>query len=300
MSRPHVVVRIHDGSTVTIAPGAMIGRSRAAALWLADPRISEVHATVSLRGDALHLLATRTPFVVDGVPTDDVVLERGLVVHLVDGVTLEVERVDLPSTVVALRLAAMPPRVLLAPVYSVVTDGMVDLSASWVEGAAAWVVSTSQGWVLRTAAGEVTDLEPGAHLSIGSVPIEVLGLPIEMAGSSATVAVGGLDPMVVELHFDVVHLRPQRRAPYTLTGNPARLVCGAAAFQSPVEWQLLAREVWPDGAEEASLRKRFDATLAILRRKLREAGIREDLVTSDKAGRYWLRLNRRDRVDDKQ
>ncbi len=49
---------------------------------LDDPRISEAHALLSLRGGALHLLSLRRMIAVDGKPVSGVELRRGLVVAL--------------------------------------------------------------------------------------------------------------------------------------------------------------------------------------------------------------------------
>ena len=48
--RPAVHLRLPDGRTAVLGHGDLIGRLESAALPLADPRISEAHAMVSLRG----------------------------------------------------------------------------------------------------------------------------------------------------------------------------------------------------------------------------------------------------------
>ena len=70
-------VRLPDGSARELRPGDIIGRMRGAALCLDDPRISEAHALVSLRGSTLRLLALRGRMSVDGKPRSDAVLEPG-------------------------------------------------------------------------------------------------------------------------------------------------------------------------------------------------------------------------------
>ena len=53
--QPCVVFRGPDGQRHRVPHGGVIGRLSGAALVLRDPRVSEAHAMVSLRGGALHL-----------------------------------------------------------------------------------------------------------------------------------------------------------------------------------------------------------------------------------------------------
>jgi len=50
MSRALVWIRLPDGSLVALGHGDFIGRVWTAALVLDDPRVSEGHAMISLRG----------------------------------------------------------------------------------------------------------------------------------------------------------------------------------------------------------------------------------------------------------
>ena len=79
---PTIVFRLPDGTTAALGHGDVIGRLESAALHLSDPRISEAHAMVSLRGGALKLVALRGRLVVDGAALRDVELVPGLVVQL--------------------------------------------------------------------------------------------------------------------------------------------------------------------------------------------------------------------------
>ncbi len=114
-------VRLGDGSLRTLGHGDFIGRLWTAALVIDDPRISEAHALVSLRGAALRLLALRGRFLVDGASSTDVRLHAGLLVTLAEGVVLEVVRVFIPRTVLALQGPGMPAQ-LLQGVVSIVAE----------------------------------------------------------------------------------------------------------------------------------------------------------------------------------
>lgn len=63
--------RLPDDRLVDAAPGDILGRLPTAAVRLNDPRISEAHALVSLRGRTLRLLALRGRFAVAGGVTSD-------------------------------------------------------------------------------------------------------------------------------------------------------------------------------------------------------------------------------------
>jgi hypothetical protein len=63
-----------------LRPGDIVGRMPTAALQLNDPRVSEAHGLVSLRGYRLRLLSLRGRFAVAGRPTTDLELEPGLVI----------------------------------------------------------------------------------------------------------------------------------------------------------------------------------------------------------------------------
>ena len=66
----------------------------------------------------------------------------------------------------------------------------------------------------------------------------------------------------------------------------------------PVAWESIAASVWPDGDDRNALRRRWDVHLGRLRAKLRETGIREDLVRTDGKGNLELVLGPGDTVED--
>lgn len=95
-------LRAPDGSLAVLGPGDIIGRTAIAALRINDPRISEAHALVSLRGTSLKLLALRGRFFIDHTPQLEVELRSGLVVLLAQDLAIEVVEVSLPHEVLGL------------------------------------------------------------------------------------------------------------------------------------------------------------------------------------------------------
>ena len=89
------------GEDHVVGHGDLIGRTPTAAVVLDDPRVSEAHAIVSLRKDELRLLALRRLVLVEGKPTEEVVLRPGLAITIVDGLVLTVAQVHAPAAVLA-------------------------------------------------------------------------------------------------------------------------------------------------------------------------------------------------------
>ena len=105
------------------------------------------------------------------------------------------------------------------------------------------------------------------------------------AGADATRARGAFHhPLRVVAHFDTVHVTREGGAPLVLSGISARILSELVVFDGPVAWDIVAREVWNDGADPTQLRRKWDVNLARLRAKLRDADIRDDLVRSDGTG----------------
>ena len=100
------------------------------------------------------------------------------------------------------------------------------------------------------------------------------------------------------MRYDTVHIHRDAAPTLTLDGIIARIVSDLATAGVPMGWQVLSAELWPGEADLAILRRNWDAALARLRKKLREARIRADLVRADRSGNFELFLARGDRVDD--
>lgn len=94
MTRRALRLRLPDGSVLDVGPEAVLGRSSAATVRLADPRVSTVHAEISWREEGPLLLARGGRLLVGGAPVEQVLLAPGLVVALAPGVHVVVEAVD--------------------------------------------------------------------------------------------------------------------------------------------------------------------------------------------------------------
>jgi hypothetical protein len=278
--------------------GDIVGRLSTAALPIDDARISEAHAMISLRERELKLIRLRGGLAFEGKPVNELTLRPGLEVVLAAGIALHVESLHLPSSVLGLvgeRLA----RQVLPPVASLVAGEGVRLLGGYVQDAGAWVWCTGSAWRLRV--GEhVASLAPGDRFEVGGETIRAVEIPLEAAGGAATHAVGGVEsPLRIEANFDTVQIHREGAAALVLGGTHARIVSELVALAGPAHWKVIAGLLWPDAAEPESLRSRFDVALSRLRRKLREARIRTDLVHTDGAGQVELLLYPHDRVADR-
>lgn len=291
-------------SRVTVHPGDVIGRLATANLVIADPRISEAHALVSLRNRSLRLMALRGALTVDGRDVDSVTLAPGLRVELADGVSLTVEAVELPTHSLVLCGAAQGPIELGASTYSLLPAtgaeaGSLRLVAGRVPDAAAHLwYSGSRLWI----SPRNQDAEPiqiGARWVIDGCALRVIQAPLDGIDDTVTGAPGGAPRagLVIVARYTTVHV--QRRAQTAvITGKPANLVSELVRFGGkPVPWELLARQIWGEREREL-LRDNFDATRSRLRRQLRDLQVREDLVGLDGSGNVELVLYPDDRVVD--
>jgi len=117
---------------------------------------------------------------------------------------------------------------------------------------------------------------------------------VSVALSGTVTTSGGLmdEPLRMIAWYDSVEIHLNGQADIVvIAGIGARILSELIAFEGPVEWQLLANEVWGDAGDLGELRHRWDAALARLRAKLKESGVRPDLLRSKGAG--FVQLVRR-------
>ncbi len=291
-------LRLPSGDVVELLPGDLIGRTSTAALRLDDPRVSEAHALISLRGGELHLLSLRRLVAVDGKPVSSAVLRAGLVIALAEAVELTVEAVHLPGTLPALEGEGLDRR-LLRSVASIFVGPPLEVVARYDPGAQAHLWLTDSAWRLQIAGQPRRPVDEGDEFLVGGHLLRLVGVPIHSAGQTPTRIEGGvLTPLWIVARFDSAHIHRAEHAPLVLGGRGARLLSELVAFGGPVAWQVLASEVWPEAADPDVLRHRLDVNLGRLRSRLREAGIRADLVRSDGAGQVELVLCQGDTVED--
>lgn len=293
-----VQVQLSSGSTYVLGPGDVIGRMAAAALHLDDPRISEAHAMVSLRGDALQLLALRGRFSVEGVPRAEVTLRPGLRVALARGLELEVQTIVLPEQVLALEGDDLPRQVLQG-VHSLFSAPHARLESGFHGDADAWFWSVQGVWRLQSPSGSTRLLLPGDQLQLGGKCFTLVAVPVQALAVGVTCTDGAIAaPLRIHTHFDTVHIHQESRVPLAIDGLHARLLSELVAFGGPVDWQVLAGELWQEAADLPRIRRRLDVTVSRLRMRLRDAGVRPDLVRATGAGQFELFLHERDSVID--
>lgn len=293
---PHVVVRVSDGSLHRLVPGDLIGRVWSAALTIEDARVSEAHALVSLRDGALVLLALRRLLRVDGREARQVVLAPGRVVDLADGVSLVVEAVELPETVLALEGAGLGRRILSGASF-LRLGSPPQLLPRYAPDARVHLWSYGAGWRYRVDGGEALDLVAGLEFVVGGSVFRAVEVRLREASRNGT-EVGTDVPLRIVARHVTVHVHREGLPICVLAGVPGRIVSELVVMGVPVSWDVLAAQIWPDEEDRGVLRRRWDVHLGRLRSKLREACIREDLVRPDGRGNLELVLAPRDVVED--
>jgi hypothetical protein len=287
-----------DGSQRDLAPGDLVGRLWSAALHLDDGRISEAHAMVSLRGSVLCLLALRGRFTVDGTPRNQATLAAGQTIHVAPDLALQVARVRLPERVLALEGEGLPRRVL-SGACSLRVRPAPSLTAGFDGAAPAQLWNTGTGWSLRLE-GRTRALGPGDRFTLEGRSFQAVAVDPGVASAQPTRGAGAFTPPITLIaEFDRVRILREAEPAVTLSGVSARILSELVAFDGPVSWEVLAREIWTDGADTDRLRRRWDVGLARLRSRLREAGVRDDLVSSMGTGMVGLVRHANDVFEDR-
>jgi len=292
-------VRLRFGTDLVrdLHPGDIIGRNASCALAVTDPRISEAHAMVSLRGSALRLMALRGRFAVGEKTLTELELVPRLRIELARGLEIFVEEIGLPAEVLAIEGEHLP-RQILAGVCSLRHKLRPELVPGFSSDADALFFSDGHTWFSRIE-GEDRPLVAGDTVLCGGGEYRAVSVALAASGQAVTVVTGRVDePLELLVRYDTVHIRPGSRPSLVLDGLLARIVSELAVIGLPVAWDALARDIWPDDADLASLRRRWDTSIARLRKKLRDAGIRPDLVRADGTGNFEILLEADDRIDD--
>ena len=296
MPLSNAVIRLPSGHSVTVVPGDLVGRIRSAACRIADPRVSEAHALVSLRGAELRLVALRGALRVDDHAEDEVALQAGQAIELAPGVQIVVSTVQLPDRVLALSVDEAAPLELLAAVYSLVRSPEPEFVARFVATSPLRVWSTADGWQAQVEDRAPVTIRGGERWSVTGLTVSVTELAVGAIGAEATVR-GGQNLRLVVRH-PIVHIHRDRRESVAIDGLPARILTELAAMGVPAEWTHVAGELWPQVQDRLQLRTLWDRTRQRLKNRLREAGVREDLVRSDGTGNVELFLRPGDTVED--
>lgn len=293
-----MLLRLPDGREQWVGHGAIVGRLVSSDVYLDDAAVSEAHALVSLRGGAFRMLALRGRLAVGGQLVKDVGLSPDTDIQLTPRHTLRVVAVHLPRAMLALQGDGLA-RQALAASSSLLTRPRLQLWPHFREDAAAWIWSNGVEWSLRLAGEEAPrPLRDGDCFTVDGVALTTSLLSLEGAGGATTVgSVLEVEPLVIEARYDVVHIRRGGVLTVTLSGKPANLVSELVMMGGTAKWEVVAGEVWP-GADREVLRKNFDVVMVRLRQKLREGGVRPDLVRPLGTGVVELVLHASDQVVD--
>ncbi len=298
--RIHVRLRLPDASEVSLAPGDVIGRMARAALRIQDPRISEAHALVSLRGAELRLLALRGRLGVEGKPRTEVKLVPGVRVVLGAYLPLVVTEVSLPPEVPILSINSGAASIDVpldgvfalhpSPPYLVSGFDPQALATLWPGDEGAWV---------RPPDAPDRLLRAGERVRIGDLDVGLTLAASAVLDHGATLDGGRSDiALRLVLHYDTVHVHASDGSSVVIDGLAARLVCELAQLATPVAWSALAPTLWPGEDDLGVLRQRWDKTTSRLRKRLIEGRLRHDLVRASHAGLVELFLGPEDRVED--
>lgn len=286
-----------DGRIATLTPGDIVGRTWSAALRIDDPHVSEAHAMLSLRGEELVLLSLRRRLYVDGKAADTVALRPGLRVRLAPEVELRVVELSVPGEVLSLSGPGLPPTVL-SGTCSLVFAPQPRLVPGLSPEARAVFWATDERWRVRVGGGSAQELVAGATLRVEGQDFRAGAVALERAAQAAT-RIDHAAPLRVVAHFDTVHIHRGGGAPLVLSGQLARLISELVSVGAPLAWTELAAAQWPQIEDRDQLRRRWDVLLARLRERLRDGGVRPDLVQSTRVGLVELVLQDGDSVEDR-
>lgn len=297
--RAFVRLRLPHGQTAVLGPGDMIGRLATAALQMDDARISEAHAMVSLRGHDLKLLALRGLFAVDGKPLEELCLRPGLTFELARGIALSVEEVSLPSSLLAIVGDGLPQQILVGS-CSLLVHPRPMLLPRYQGDADALLWDNGDKWRIRLANEETQDFVPGPKWLIRGVSFRAVSVALDRIGQNITEMEGSIHPpLTIVANFDTVHIHADGKPVVTLDGIAARIVSELIAVKGPASWELIAGQIWANEHDRTQLRRRWDISLARLRRKLKECRVRPDLIRAGGTGQVELLLASGDRVEDR-
>ena len=284
------------GYAVDVGPGEFIGRSDQAALCLADPRVSEAHAMVSLRGRSLMLLGLRGRFKVRDEVVVECELTPGLVVELAPMLHLRCEAVHLPDALLGVRVGTLPTMVL-AGTTSVYGGASPKILKGFHPDSDAVFWTTGDRWHV-TISGEHQPATTDLSLDLAGCAVHIERVPLaELAHARTRQVLRSPMRFVVSEHNVQIHRTGE--PVLVIGGVPGRILSCVVAADSPVHWREVTELVWPDDLSlESALRKRFDVGLGRLRERLAPIfGDGEEVLSMDGSGVLTLKLAAEDRLE---
>lgn len=290
--RVEALFRLPTGESATLGHGELIGRLWSARLQLDDPRVSEAHAMVSLRGGELRLVGLRGRIGVGGHWLGEVELTPGLVVSLAPGLDLTVEDVTLPEAVLALEGDGLARQVLHSA-CSLVLRPRPSLEPSVHPAAAAVIWSSGLGFTLRLGSEPPRPLLPGDAFTVEGRTFRAVAVPTVASITDATAASRLAGPLRIVARYDTVHIARDGET-VVITGLSARILSELIAAGRPMSWEALAGELWGHDEGRDSLRRKLDVAMFRLRDRLRRARVRPDLVRASGTGVFEVVLHPRD------
>jgi hypothetical protein len=290
---------LEDDREIELEPGDLVGRMPGCALRIEDPRISEAHAMVSRRREGLVLLSLRGRLSVDGKPKTRIVLTPDTRIILSGFFPLVVTTAECPSTrlaVVALPLANPPVVAALARVVSLYAE-MRREPVTWFDPEAeAHVLGGTSGPRLRIPGAPDRPLRVDETFAVGGAQFRLALIDQAKPDAVSTSDRGHLDvSLKITARYDTVLIASDIGKSVTLDGIAARMLTELAEIKAPVAWAELARHLW-NAPPDAATRHRWDQLLVRVRGKLREAGIRTDLIRSNRSGLVELVLGPLDKL----
>lgn len=296
---------LDDGRQIEVAPGALIGRMPQCQVRVDDPRVSEAHALVSLRGSQLHLLALRGRLSVDGKPKTTVVLQPGVRVTLASFFRITVEAVELPTRILVVSTCEPSPESVGAHgVVAILPHTLMPLRQGYDPAAEAHVWTRDEGSYLRrpgpSGAPVDTALAPGMTFEVDGRTFRLDCVERGALESRPTTELGhDHTRLKLVLKYDSVLISASDGRSTVVDGHGARALCELWAVRVPLAWQEIANQLWPEAdLLPAARRQRWDQLLTRVRMRLRQAGLRSDIVRSSQRGLVELLLGPEDTVED--
>jgi hypothetical protein len=204
--------------------------------------------------------------------------------------------VNLPTHVLGLVGPGLPEQVLPGT-CSLVEDPRPRLAPGRQDDALAVFWLTDGRWRARVS-GEAVDVEAGTSLPGPAAAWRAVNVPLAAAGRAPT-RVDETAPLRIVCSFDTVQVHRPHRPAVVLGGQLARVLSEVATVGQPQSWWELARPHWPHIDDRDALRRRWDGLLNRLRERLRDEGLRSDLIVSSGAGLVELVLREGDVVEDR-